>query len=302
MPQAPFGQRLSRKVGRMRALADYRLRQVRHRDALPPIGSVGKRILHDLAFDGVSAVRLEDLNFAANAAFWKAAQAAVEELRPMTLADASDIEYNSGFDHCVPLNPSRIASAYPALYTWGLDEGLLDIVENHIGTPIAYHGVIVRKEILDGDQVGTRGWHMDGEDHDITRVSVYLTDVNEPDAGAFEYIPASISPSHRQLGAGFINDDRMREVVPQWQWKACTGAAGTVLFTSVAHIFHRGRIPNTERVAASFYYTSRHPTNPDLCREYSFAPGMPSLNVTLTPRQLDCLWEYRALLPNPQVA
>ena len=71
--------------------------------------------------------------------------------------------------------------------------------------------------------------------------------------------------SCRQLGAGFINDDRMREVVPQSQWKACTGVAGTVLFKSVARIFHRGRIPNTERVAASFYYTSRRPTNPDLC-------------------------------------
>ena len=275
---------------------DHQLRQQLHRAFVPPkVSTIGERIVHDLRFDGVSITSLDELNLKSNAAFREAADGAVEELNDLAERnEMPDLEYPVGFDHCIPLNPSRVATAYPALYTWGLDEDLLNIVERFVGRPLAYHGVIIRREIVDNEQRGTRFWHLDGEDYDITRISIYLTDVLSPDDGAFEYAPRSVSPDDwKRFTPGPIDDEEMEQVVPSWQWKQACGPAGSVLFKAVSRIFHRGRIPQTPRIAASYYYTTRNPKAPELCRQFSFLPGMKSLKVKLSPRQLDCLWEYR---------
>jgi hypothetical protein len=89
----------------------------------------------------------------------------------------------------------------------------------------------------------------------------------------------------------------MRRVVPEDRWRRCFGPAGTVIFGAVAKIFHHGKIPRHPRKVCSYYYTSRHPKNEELCREYSFQSGMSELNVSLSQRQRRCLWEYEELLP-----
>lgn len=302
-PALPILPSLTGKLQRGLARADHMWRRERHRMRLPSLTPLGRRMLRDLRIEGVVATSLDELGLASNASFWPQAMAAVEELRGLEPPlDRSALEYPMGFEHCIPLNPSRIARAYPAIYTWGLDERILDLVEAYIGTDVAYHGPILRKEICGGGQVGTRCWHQDGEDYDITRISIYLTDVMSPGDGAFQYIPRYFPVSPRDFKAFPIDDETMESVVPRTAWKSACGPAGTVLVKSTSRVYHRGMVPNTPRIVVSYYYTSTKPISPQLCRDFSFRTGLPHLrDVELSPRQLSCLWEYRSLLPVPKV-
>ncbi|MBD1927467.1 hypothetical protein H6F74_14625 [Trichocoleus sp. FACHB-90] len=75
-------------------------------------------------------------------------------------------------------SPNQIMN-HPDIFLWELEERFLNIVENYIGVPVAYHGVSVRRDMLDGEQVGTRQWHIDIEDRRMVKVIVYFNDVND---------------------------------------------------------------------------------------------------------------------------
>jgi hypothetical protein len=280
--------------------ARRRADQLRHLPRRPPLSPIGRHIVAALRREGVAAVPLDALPFASNAALNGALPRVRRYLDRLDPGAPSLLEYEEGFDHCVPINPSRIATELPALFMWGLDEALLDIVESYLGLDVAYHGVCIRKEIVDGRPAGTRFWHLDGEDFDVVRVMIYLSDVLDDESGPFEYVPRHSSPSWRDFpGIEGITDDAMRRVVPEWRWRRAKGPRGTVIFGAVAKVFHHGKIPFAPRKMASFHYTSRHPLNERLCRDYSFEPGIPHLREPLTERQRACLWKYAALLPAP---
>lgn len=307
--QAGARQLRQRVAGRVRrelkeavGLTNYRLKQRFHAPQLPELSPLGRHIVDEANQTGVSVVHLDDLSLRSNAALKKVMPRAVADLDAMA-QDGSHVEqmdYAEGFAHCVPLNPKHVAKTYPELYLWGLDEGVLDIVENLIGLPVAYHGVVTRKELVDGEFTGSRRWHRDMEDRNIIRISLYLTDVLDLDSGPFEYVPLALSPPDRKFKGfeGRIDSDVMRGIVPESQWRQCIGPAGTLIFGAVAQIYHHGRVPKRPRCAASFYYTSREPTEEVLCRENSFQTGMPYIDPTgLTQRQRECLWHYSELLP-----
>lgn len=291
-----IGQRVFTTVEQVGSFALHKIKRRRYRSRRPTVPALGQRIISDLQVDGVATTSLDELGFESNASFREAATAAVTELRALAACPQHGSEYGAGSRHAVRLPSERIAKSYPAIYMWGLDEELLDIVERYIGLPVAYHGPILRQELVDGKEIFTRAWHLDAEDRDITRLTIYLTDVLHPDDGAFEYIPRNISPSYKDFVATCIRNEDMECVVPAVYWKSVCGPAGTVLLKSVSKIFHHGRVPRTPRIAVSYYYTSRTPTWPGLCRHNSFQAGMASLDVDFTPRQLACLWEYRELL------
>lgn len=292
-------ERVSRKLTEAVTLAQYRLNQLKHVRKKPLIGSLGRRIVADLKAEGISVTSIEELGLASNPALLQAIERANEDLDQLSAAARDEIEYQSGFLHCVPINPSQIATKYPALYTWGLDDKLLDLMENCLGLPVAYHGVCVRKELVDGQQVGSRVWHLDSEDFNTIRILIYLSDVVDDEAGPFEYIPRRLSPTWRDFKGieGAIFDADMRKVVPESEWRRCYGPAGTVVFGAVTKIFHHGKLPQKPRKLASYYYTSRAPSDEELTREFSFESGMHLLNVPLTARQRECLWKYKELLP-----
>ncbi len=226
----------------------------------------------------------------------RSAEAALATLRELPSDGSYTSEYPNGFEHCVPLNPSYIAQNHPEIYMWGLDPKMLDLVESILGLPPLYHGVIFRKEIVDQRNVGTRRWHTDFEDLNTIRVCVYLSDVLEAEDGAFEYIPRTIPLRWADFDSDEIDDERMRKRVPEWMWKQVTGPKWTVSVKAVSKVFHHGKVPRIPRAAASFYYTSRKPTSPELSEAFSFKYGLPYLNMSLTNRQLDCLGGYRDLL------
>lgn len=299
-PRRSLTRRLAKRVREAASWTRHRADQLRHLARRPPLTAVGRHILAELRREGVATVPLEELRFASSPALLAAMPRACQQLDRMTHEPARRLEYEEGFDHCIPINPSTIASELPELFMWGLDESLLDVVERYLGLEVAYHGVCVRKELLDGGLVGTRLWHRDNEDLQVIRVMIYLSDVLDDESGPFEYIPRHSSPTYRDFrGVEAITDAHMKRVVPEWRWRRAKGPRGTVIFGAVAEVFHHGKVPATARKMASFYYTSRHPTNPTLCRMFSFESGIPHMYEPLTDRQRACLWSYQELLPAP---
>jgi hypothetical protein len=156
---------------------------------------------------------------------------------------------------------------HPAILRWGMDERLLDIVEDYICMPIDYRGVAARRDIKGGEQVETRLWHRDYEDIRIVKIIVYLNDV-EKGGGAYEFVPRQFAPIWR-LGplGGRVGDADMMRFVPPPYWRRCGGPRGTVIITDTCSVYHRGTVAHCEdRLALFFCYNSRSPRSPEYCR------------------------------------
>ncbi len=284
------------KLRRSVAFLDSIRRRAQARSKLPPRTELTERIIGALVSDGVISVGLDELELSTDPEFTASVERSKAEL--LATQTYAEREYEAGFEHCIPINPSRIATEYPALYMWGLNEKLLDMVENILGEPPAYHGAMLRKEITDDNDIGTRRWHFDGEDFHTLRILIYLTDVLTEDDGPFEYIPRS-TLRRGEADLNLSTNEEVEKMVPLEEWRQMLGPAGTVIFAAVSNIAHHGAMPKSERVCLSYYYTSRKPLDPDLCKLFSFQSGMSQLNVALSERQYDCLWDYQESFGGP---
>lgn len=120
---------------------------------------------------------------------------------------------NSHLGHCIHGDAATIVQRYPEILLWGLQERLLDIVENYMQLPVAYLGVDLRKDIPNGEQVGTRFWHTDGEDVCVVKIAVYLNDVGQAQ-GPFEYISKTeFNASYRYLSPTYLSKNLRRPCV-----------------------------------------------------------------------------------------
>jgi hypothetical protein len=179
-------------------------------------------------------------------------------------------------------NQPRLSSArmmeFPEIYLWGLNERLLNLIENYIGLPIWYHGVDIRREVADGKPSDVRQWHIDAEDRRMFRAIVYMNDV-EPGGGPFEYIPREKTAQGAKklaYGSGFVTDDEMTKVIPRSDWVQVTEKAHSAAFADTCRIFHRAQPPRTtDRYSITFSWTSRaplktYPTTPLSDAAYAF--------------------------------
>jgi hypothetical protein len=143
----------------------------------------------------------------------------------------------------------------------GLNDRLLAIIENYIGKPVFYRGVVARRDYADGQNIETRLFHLDSEDDRIIKIIIYLNDVGVED-GPFQYVPRRFSPEIQSLvfTNGRVLDENMAMNVPSSNWHACTGSAGTVIFVDTARLFHRGMEPkDRDRYALFYAYNSTTP-------------------------------------------
>lgn len=257
-------------------------------------------MVETLRRERIATLPLAELGIPATERFLPQAEAVAERLETLSPENYEN-EYGVGFRSAVPVGPSVIAAEHPELFLWGLDDKMLDLAEHVIGLPVAYHGVTVRKDLVDHQQRGSRKWHQDAEDRRVLRVLVYLSDVLDEGDGPFEYLPPDRGLDARSFAgsvtAGMMTDDEVRRVVPPEHWRRVLGPRHTVILATTDRLFHRGRPPQRERKVLSLYYTSRQPTNTPLCKQYSFQTGMPHLRTELTQRQRACLWDYERLLP-----
>jgi hypothetical protein len=146
-----------------------------------------------------------------------------------------------------------------ALWNWGLQHEVLDMVEAYLELPARYHGADVRIERATARSVGVRQWHRDIEDHRMFKIIVWLEDV-DPDGGPFEYVPreetARIGAALRYV-TGFVSDEDLERQVPRSQWRNAAGPAGTAVLADTRSVFHRAMPPQSrDRYSVTFSFTS----------------------------------------------
>ncbi|MDJ0680514.1 MAG: response regulator [Xenococcaceae cyanobacterium MO_167.B52] len=186
--------------------------------------------------------------------------------------------------------PSSRKFFYTEILLWGLEERLLNIIENYIGLPLLFQGADLRRDIANGSVKGVRQWHLDIDDERMVKVIVYLNNVGNS-GGPYEYIPRSwtrdIAKSCNYT-SGFVNDNEIAEIVPFDGWKTCAAEAGTIIITDPCNVFHRAKPAKRSRYSITFGYTSRFP-KVSLSEFKLSAAQWQRLNPSLSQRQISCL-------------
>lgn len=233
-------------------------RRNRYVSGIAPAAERDRWIVNALETEGACVTSLEELGLSGTQEMLADADRAFD-----TAAAHSRVPGSKSY---IAALPHELVEASPALFKWGLSERILAIAEHYIGRSVFYRGLVGRRDIADGQETGTRLFHLDYEDQRIMKAIVYLNDVDE-DGGPFEFVPKRLSPWYDQLrfNDGRVSDEDMDRLVPRTSWKACTGKAGTVLFADPCSILHRGRVPKSGDRRTLFYaYNSKTPRVPDM--------------------------------------
>ena len=198
----------------------------------------------------------------------------------------ADLRRSTSPERTVRVSPGDLA-VDPTLFLWGLTEQNLDLAENHIGLPVHYLGVEVKRERADGRAEDVRQWHMDIEDRRMLKMIVYLSDVDDG-CGPFEYIdPTRSAQAARMLrySSGFVSDAVMDRVVPHVNWLRAFGPRLSTIFVDSSRVFHRVLAPTaTDRYSMTFSYSSS--TSYQVFPEFMLsAKAVRRLSHQLTPRQ-----------------
>ncbi|MEH1828827.1 MAG: phytanoyl-CoA dioxygenase [Nostoc sp.] len=258
---------IKRKISTLSSDLEYYLARWKHSKNLPVLEGRDRKILNALKKDGVYITTLADLELNSSSELLKASYHQLSQME------------NANNDHLDEKWPQiSTVTGLPEFYAWGMEKRLLNIIENYIGLPIAFHGVHLRKDFNNKHQFGTLLWHSDAEDRRIIKIFIYLNDVEEK-TGPFEYIPRSLTPffswNYIQLfyklwksGYMGIDDEEVKPVIPKSAWKSCPGPAGTVIIVDTKNALHHGTVRTEDRSALFFCYTANPPERPDLCTQY----------------------------------
>lgn len=250
---------------------------------LPLISATDQSIVETLNTEGVVITSLADLGISSSSKMFQTAENLMHEI-PAMLTDSN----NEFVVHAT----SQQIMAHPEIFLWGVEQRLINIVENYLSLPVAYHGAYFRRDIANQIEQKSRLWHIDKEDKKVLKIIVYLHDMDE-DNGTFQYLPISETESVTQLlkyHHGYIQDQTMQQVISPANYKSCLGPAGTVVFAATGSIFHRGKLPvKSDRFAIFYDYTSRK-------HKLSFysTSSLPQEDVALlaknlSQKQRDCL-------------
>src|SRR5260221_3384033 len=182
-------------------------------------------------------------------------------------ADVAGQTPGEGRKTYIQVAPQGAILARPQILLWGLQERLLAIAENYIGLPMAYRGVLARRDVADGQQVETRYWHCNGEGVRILKIIVYLSDVG-PDDVPFCYVAKARTPrgALKTLDGSRISDAVLDETVAPDGRVVCICPASTVLFADACALWHRGAVgTGRDRYTLFFSYNSPSPLKPADC-------------------------------------
>ncbi|HLP92382.1 MAG TPA: phytanoyl-CoA dioxygenase family protein [Nostocaceae cyanobacterium] len=257
---------LKNKINAFTSELDYRAKLVKYAPKLPKLSAEDSLILNTLKKEGAYITNLTDLGISHTPELLQAAYCQMS-----TMATVN----NSSNSHRLP--QIYTVTELSEFYNWGSNQRLMNIIENYLGLPVAFHGVHLRKDFANQHQFGTLLWHKDSEDRRMIKVIIYLNDVEEKN-GPFEFIPLSCTSfpltnyrlnyqlkKSKYLG---INDEQVKAIVPKSAWKSCTGKAGTVIIVDTGTALHHGTIRAEERATLFFAYTVNSPKRPDLCTQY----------------------------------
>jgi len=258
--------------------AHYEARLARHAGSVPDLSTEQQQVLAEMR--SRAAVRHIDMP---------------AEVRASADRFADILSRKQNNEPCIKATPAEL-STDPTLFTWGLAPHLLDLAEAHVGLPVRYLGMEVKREQVVDPEISrlhdaVRCWHLDHEDRRIVKVIVYLSDVYSG-AAPFGYVEQSNTERVRGLirhHQDIVSDDRMQTVVPRDDWHQVTGPRMTAVYVDTGQVFHRV-FPATsaERYSVTFAYSSKNPyfTYKNLMLP---RPVLRQLRSELTARQWDAL-------------
>lgn len=279
----------------------YELERRKYARNLPTITPADHSIVDAIKREGVFVTSLENLLIKSTVQLMYAATNLASKLPATVPNNVFDTEYINR--NAVEASPLQIITQYPDIFLWGVEERLLNLAENYLGLPVAYHGVNFRRDVASDKPLGTRLWHTDGDDIRMLKIIIYLNDVSE-NGGPFEYMPKPRIPSSQLLwyaylklrfmkkGASAFSDEQIKKILPKSTWKSCLGSIGTVIFVDPRSVFHHGKMPSSDRLALFFLYTSRHPRRPEISKHsFNFKPDqLLGLTKQLSQRQMECIF------------
>jgi hypothetical protein len=221
-------------------------------------------IIQELERSGIYITSLEALGLPATSDFLENAEKIKLELKNMASLSRNN-------DHEVHASKAQLMS-HSEIFCWGLNERLLDIIEQYLGLPVAYDGASCFLSIPNGKEIGARSWHRDREDRRMIKICIYLSDVDET-SGPFQCLPPDVNskvcnsikyrykPILDKEMEQFFSNPGIKEQI------SISGAAGTVIFVDTARFYHRGKPPiQSSRTAVFFSYFSRCPWHPFFCQ------------------------------------
>lgn len=267
-------------LGKIVSELAYKKQLEKYVNYLPQISPEDSTLVDSLRQEGVFVTSLQALSIPSTSLLL----ASAEKLLPELLAFSSNGKY------AISLPLFKLIK-YPEIILWGLEERLLDIIENYIGLPVLYHGANFRREIANGKLIDVRQWHTDVEDHRMVRIIVYLNNVSL-NGGPFEYISKHLTSLLRQslqYSSGFVSDEVIKYLVPTSDWKPCTGRFGTVIFSDTRNVFHRAKPPvAADRFSITFSYTSRQPIT--IFNKVTLSKDeLLKISSRLSRRQMECI-------------
>ncbi|NJM17293.1 MAG: 2OG-Fe(II) oxygenase [Richelia sp. RM2_1_2] len=264
---------------------NFQAAQKKHCDNLPVISDYEQDLIGKLKTEGVAMTCLEALSIPSTESMLEAAKI----LMPKISANISDNKN----EFVVHATPQQILE-HEEIFIWGLEQRLINIVENYIGLPVAYHGAYFRRDIANKIQSKSRLWHIDSEDKKVLKIVIYLNDVDDNN-GPFEYIPKFFTPklvSSLKYNHGYVQDKTMEKRISPLEFKTCTGIAGTVILAATGGIFHRGKVPvSSDRYTVFFDYTSRKPiVHNHYGASFLSHEDLQLLSKNLSPQQKQCVF------------
>ncbi|GAB4376494.1 MAG: hypothetical protein Kow00121_23680 [Elainellaceae cyanobacterium] len=267
--------------------------QLKHfADQLPPVDPIDRPIVEALDRDGIFVTTLAELKIPLTSQVLNG----IDQLIP-ELAATSTVHKRHRGEFLIKASRCQLLR-YPELFLWGLEERLLNVVENYLGLPAAYHGVYLRRDLANGVIRRTRFWHLDKEDRRMVKIIVYLNDVNE-EGGPFQYISNHLTPTIiKELSYDYnrVTNSMMEGAVPSSEWLSCIGPTGTVIFVDPAKVFHRGQAPiASDRFTLFFDYTSRKPKRSYYCKSSVGVSDLIDFAKRLSRRQIDCVFWNKKL-------
>ncbi|MEA5568346.1 2OG-Fe(II) oxygenase [Anabaena sp. UHCC 0399] len=221
-----------------------------HLPYLPILSSHDLNIVKAIKTQGIAITSLDELGISSNLQILQLAQKLLPNIKSNIAVQKNGFVVHANAEQMIE---------YPEIFLWGLEQRLLNIIENYLGLPVAYHGAYFRRDIANQLETGSRLWHIDTEDRQVIKIILYINNVDE-ETGPFQYLPQPLTTEVAKslnYTSGYLTDKTMQKVISPKQYQSCVGAAGTVIFAATGSIFHRGKPPsNSDRFAIFFDYTS----------------------------------------------
>jgi len=270
----------------------YQAAVKQHVEHLPMLSPKDLNLVETVKREGVAITSLDALSIPSSKKMFEVSQNLMSQI-PKSIPGTKN-EY-------VVHASSRQMMENSEICLWGLEQRILNIAENYLGLPVAFHGAYFRRDIANNIEDMSRLWHIDIEDLRVFKVIIYLQDVNEEN-GPFECIPLSLSKQVAEklkYRHGYVKSQRMEQALSDSHYQSCTGKAGTVVIAATGSVFHRGKKPiASDRFALFFDYTSRLPKLSFL-NQYSMTQEnlhLLSSKVSESQRQ-SLLWQENGFYP-----